>query len=114
MGKGNYVAKRKVPNLEARMLDGALDFTDDKGKTEEHLCKQSFKNESDINQVLARAERGASLSHLANHQGTYGDFSDWDENTYQTMMDKVARAQSTFYDLPAEIRFEFNNDPARS
>ena len=78
-----------------------------------HLTKQSFKDQCDINRVLDRAKRGASLSHLENYQGEYGDFSDWDENTYQDMLLDISRANSVFYDLPAELRAEYGNNPGK-
>lgn len=76
-----------------------------------HRTNQSFKNECDLNRILDRAKRGASLSHLENYQGQYGDFSDWTADTYNQMLERKAAADSIFYDLPAEIRAEFNNNP---
>lgn len=98
---------RAVPRKAERIANGALD---DKtpGKT-----IQTFKNECDINRVLDRAKAGAGLSHLLNHQGSYGDFSAWDENTHENMQNELARANGIFYDLPSEIRLEFNNNPGR-
>lgn len=79
--------------------------------SEPSRTKQAFKDQTDINRVLDRASKGASLSHLMNHQGSYGDFSDWDANTYEEMLNKISRGNSIFYDLGAEVRSEFGNNP---
>ena len=88
-----------------KLRKGQLAFTD------EHLTTQAYKDDCDINSVMARAAKGASLSHLANHGGSYGDFSEWDANTYNDMRNTLARAETIFNDLPAELRDEFSNDP---
>ncbi len=75
--------------------------------------KQAFKDECDINRVLDRAVHGASLAHLKNHEGTYGDFSDFDENSYEHMLGRISDANTIFYDLPAELRSEFDNNPGK-
>ena len=77
------------------------------------VTNQSFKDECDINRVLDRAKHGASLSHLLQHGGNYGDFSTWDENTYEQMQVNLARGKSIFADLPAELRDEFDNNPGK-
>lgn len=76
--------------------------------------QQKFKDQCDINRVLDRAKHGASLSHLANHGGRYGDFSDWDENTFENMRNSLADALTIFNDLPAALRSEeFDNNPGK-
>ena len=88
-----------------------------------HLTKQSFKDQCDINRVLDKAKHGASLSHLANYQGDYGDFSHFTADYYENALNEISRAQSIFNDLPSELRqnefqnnvgvfFEKVNDPA--
>lgn len=78
---------------------------------DEHLTVQSHKDQADINRVLDRAKHGASLSHLLNYGGRYGDFSDFDSNTFEDMQNRLSEARTIFYDLPAELRSEFGNDP---
>lgn len=77
------------------------------------VTNQSFKDECDINRVLARAQHGASLSHLLNHGGQYGDFSDWTADTYENMRIAFAKGESIFNDLPSEVRDEFDNNPGK-
>lgn len=72
----------------------------------ESQTKQSFKDECDINKILEKASRTGMVSHLSKYEGQYADFADVD---LQTMMNTVARANTLFAELPAEIRREFGN-----
>lgn len=104
-----FSARRKALGLDCS--EAAIN--PETGKAYGTPVKQSFKDECDINRVLDRAKHGASLSHLLKHQGTYGDFSTWDERTYEDMQNQLARGVSIFNDLPAELRNEFNNNPGK-
>ncbi len=85
-----------------------------KGGDGKSMTKQAFKDECDINRVMDRARRGASLAHLAEHKGQYGDFSDFTEQKYEQMLNKIADAKTIFFDLPAELRQnEFQNNPGK-
>jgi len=70
--------------------------------------KQSFKDETDINQILKRAQKTGTLNHLEKHEGSYGDFSTFDFFETQLML---ARGREIFDDLPVELRSEFNQSP---
>ncbi len=72
--------------------------------------KQSFKNSTDINKILKRAQKTGTLSHLAKHQGVYGDFAQFD---FSEAQNTIARANSVFEDLPSEIRSEFDQSPRK-
>lgn len=72
------------------------------------VTKQSFKDSTDINKILARAQREGTLSHLQKFEAEYGDFSDFD---YQDAAIRLARGRTIFEELPSEIRREFRNDP---
>lgn len=100
--------KSNLVPLTARRLKYGLDCSG-----EPSLTKQTFKDQCDINRVLDRAKTGAGLSHLANYGGLYGDFSNWDERTYEDMQSEMARGVSIFNDLPAELRQEFDNNPGK-
>ncbi len=71
--------------------------------------KQSFKDETDIEKIMARADVTGTISHLAKFEGVYADFSDFDFHKQNTML---ARGAEIFAELPAEIRKEFRQDPA--
>lgn len=83
---------------------GPKDYSQD-GRT-----KQAFKDQTDINKLLARAARGDTISHLAKHGAVYGDFSDIDD--LMTAQARLAKGVEIFQALPAEIKREFNQSPA--
>ncbi len=72
--------------------------------------KQSFKDETDINKILHRAQAAGTMSHLDKYQGTYGDFADFDFFDAQI---NLTRGREVFDSLPSEIRKEFNQSPAQ-
>ncbi len=78
-------------------------------KYDDGRTKQAFKAETDINKILARAQKTGTISHLAKHQAKYGDFADFDffEATQQ-----LTRGREIFDELPSEIRQEFGQSPA--
>lgn len=77
----------------------------------ESLTQQQFKEECDVNNILSKYRRTGMVSHLAKHQGNFGDFSSVEE--YQVSLDKLMTAQRSFESLPSEIRNRFENDPAK-
>lgn len=73
--------------------------------------KQSFKDQTNINKILAKAARGNTITHLAQYGAVYGDFSDIDD--LLTAQERLQRGQEIFERLPGEIRREFGQDPRR-
>jgi len=71
--------------------------------------KQSFKDETDINKIMARFDVTGTISHLSKYEGVYADFSDFDFHNQSNML---ARGREIFDDLPAEMRKEFGQSPA--
>ncbi len=71
--------------------------------------KQSFKDETDIQKIMARADRAGTISHLEKFEGTYADFSDFDFHEQTT---KLSKGREIFDALPAEVRREFGQSPA--
>jgi len=81
--------------------------------------KQSFKDETDINKILKRAEKTGTISHLNKYEARFGDFANFDFFEANLMLTK---GREIFDDLPPEIRSEFGqsqsqffayvNDPA--
>lgn len=71
--------------------------------------KQSFKNECDINQIMARFLRTGVMDFTQKNEPRYGDCTGWD---FQAAMQVVAKAESMFAELPAELRDRFNNKPS--
>ncbi len=71
--------------------------------------KQSFKDETDINKLLVRAQKTGTISHLTKYQGRYADFSNFDFIEAQLTL---TRGREVFDALPVELRSEFNQSPA--
>ncbi|AXH76301.1 MAG: internal scaffolding protein [Microviridae sp.] len=71
--------------------------------------KQSFKDDSDINNIMARYQATGVIDFVNEHAGHYADVTGLE---YQSMLNKVIEAEAMFMDLPAELRKRFSNDPA--
>lgn len=67
--------------------------------------KQSQKDECDINKLLERSAKHGALSHLEKYQPFYGDFSGYD---FETHIKNIARGNTIFEELPAEVKKEFD------
>lgn len=72
--------------------------------------KQSFKNECDVNLLMARYMKTGILGDgLEPPPPRYMDVSD--SMDFQDAMNFVAEATGQFYELPATLRARFNNNP---
>lgn len=81
---------------------------------EDHsLTKQSFKADSDINNIVKRYTRLGQSLRPNGHPvgGVYGDFAD--VGTYQESIELVMHSQMQFMGLDSKIRARFDNDPAK-
>ena len=74
---------------------------------EPSLTKSEFKDECDINNVVARALRTGVLPGI-DRQALYGDFSQVTD--YATAQVKIAEAKQSFEQLPSDIKEQFDND----
>lgn len=72
--------------------------------------KQSFSDETNINNILAQYLKTGLIDYVNENQGRYGDVTGLD---FQQAMDTVALGREMFDALPANIRDRFANDPAR-
>lgn len=70
--------------------------------------KQAFKDDTDINRMLAQAQKAGSMSHLKKFQGHYADYEDFDFLTAQTTL---TRGREIFDNLPIELKREFGQSP---
>jgi len=70
--------------------------------------KQSFKDECDINVIMARFQTSGMLDYVNRAEPQYLDTSDHD---FATAMNVVAQAQTAFAELPSSIRERFGNNP---
>lgn len=71
--------------------------------------KQSFRDETNINTIMARFQKTGMLEFVNKHEPQYGDVTAID---FQNSMESVAQAREMFADLPSKVRDRFNNDPA--
>ena len=73
---------------------------------------QHFKDECDINTIVARYPNG--VTPYDDRKGTeiYGDFSDASIFDFREAQNKIIEAEDRFQSLPASVRQRFNNNPA--
>lgn len=86
----------------------ALDFPASEGP--HGRTKQSFADECDVNNIMARFQKTGLLDFVNRHEGQYGDVTALD---FTRAMDQVAGARTMFSELPAKLRDRFQNDPAQ-
>ena len=79
-------------------------------KYDDGRTKQSFKDETDVNKIIAKHARMGTLSHLEQWGGNYGDWTGFD---FQEAQNQIARANSMFEELPSSVRAQFSNDPVK-
>jgi len=70
---------------------------------------QSYKNECDINRIMAKYQLSGAIDWVAKHEGSYADVTG---HTFESAMDTILKAQTLFGDLPSSVRNRFQNNPA--
>lgn len=76
----------------------------------EDLCRQEFKDECDINTILARyPTQGPPRPWASPPTLRYGDFADAPDFLDAQLL--VKQAEEQFNQLPANVRARFNNSP---
>ena len=70
--------------------------------------KQSFKDECDINMIMARYVKTGVVNHVNEHKPNYG-FAP--AITFKEALDTVHTAENMFAELPSALRTKFKNDP---
>jgi len=73
--------------------------------------QQQFRDQVDVNNIIAKYKKTGEWQHLTHRQGVYADVSNITD--YQTSLNKVIRANAAFASLPAQIRLRFENDPSK-
>lgn len=73
------------------------------------VTDQSFREECDINTIMARYQSTGELPQLNTQYAQYLDVTGMD---FQEHMDFIIQAQGLFDELPSSIRDRFGNDPA--
>lgn len=75
----------------------------------EGRTKQEFRDECDINVILARYKRTGQITHISEKIPRYGDFSQVGDYLQASL--QVAQMEASFLDLPSNIRKHFGHDP---
>lgn len=78
---------------------------------EPSLTQQHHKDQCDVNKIIARAKKGAAITHLNPYQGQYQDLTLLPD--YATALNTVIKANEAFMALPATVRDEFAHDPEK-
>lgn len=73
--------------------------------------QQQFKDECDINHLMRKYQQSGLMPQNVHKPPFYGDFTEVPD--YQAAMNIVNEAQGLFMSLSADIRKEFDNDPAK-
>lgn len=104
---------RKFLDYDGPKFDKGLDCSVDKdtGEVLVSMTKQSFKEECDINRLMAKYEKTGVLDHVNKRPPEYGNFVG--VVSYQDSLNIVLEAREIFAGLPARIRDRFGNDPAQ-
>lgn len=71
--------------------------------------RQEFKEECDINNIMAQYMTSGEFFHINETAPQYLDCTGED---FRASMDYIAGAFSMFEELPASVRMQFDNDPA--
>ena len=74
-------------------------------------AKQEFRDECDINRIMAKYGPREMLQMTGPRQAQFGDFSTVGD--YQQALDMVRDAAEVFGTLPAGLRAKHDNDPAK-
>lgn len=73
--------------------------------------KQSFREQVNVNSIIARHRKSGMLDHVNGKQPFYGDVSNI--RSYQEALNVVNTASELFNGMSASIRRRFDNDPLR-
>jgi len=76
------------------------------------LARQEFAEECDINTIMERYDSGETITHVARSSPLYLDYTAVPDNLMDAM-NFMEGARMEFMRLPAKVRKEFDNDPAR-
>lgn len=72
--------------------------------------QQSFKDETNINNIMAKYQKTGLLDHVNEHGASYGDQPT--AESFHDAMNLVAGTNSLFEALPSSARDLFENDPS--
>lgn len=74
------------------------------------MTKQSFKDECNINKIIAKYRKTGAIDHVNKNQPQYGYAT---SNDFREAMEIVQKGQRIFDELPANVRAICEHDPAK-
>lgn len=110
--------ERQLSNVGSGMKDTYKMHVDDDGKRELRKSGtynlyaeiQSYKDSVSIDYILSRFVNGDE-SALSRVQGIYGDFTEMPK-TMAELQQRIIDAEDLFYQLPLDIRSQYNHSPS--
>lgn len=98
------------PTYKMRVLEDGKRELEKVGRVDIYAQIQSYKDSCDINYILQRFAKGDE-SALSKIQGVYGDFTQVPTSLAE-LQQRVVDAEALFYNLPVDVRAEFNHSPS--
>lgn len=95
----------KITNHHELRRDVSIDCSEPK------LTDQSFKNQCDINVIMANYAKTGVFGHVNSSEPKYIDNSNIP--SLEQAFEVVYAAEEAFYELPADIRKLMDNDPSQ-
>lgn len=77
--------------------------------SEGDMTRPEFRDECDINNIMKRYQQTGLLDFVNKHSPQYGDCTGVE---FREAMEVTTKAREMFADLPSELRYQFQNDPA--
>ena len=79
--------------------------------SDEQITQQDFGPICDIHNILERFKKKGVLDHVAQFEGTYGNFLDFPD--FQEAQFRIKEAEEMFLTVPAKIRQMHDNEPGK-
>lgn len=97
-----YVSEKIIETKNGRVRVATVN-------AEKSRTQQQFKEQVDVNNIVAKYKKTGEWLHLTRKNGVYADVSNITD--YRESLDKVMQANAAFASLPSSIRVRFDNDP---
>lgn len=110
--------ERQLSNVGSGMKDTYKMHVDEDGKRElrksgefnQYAEIQSYKDSVSIDYILSRFVNGDETA-LSRAQGIYGDFTEMPKSMAE-LQQRIIDAEDLFYQLPLDIRAQYNHSPS--
>lgn len=75
------------------------------------LVEQQHRDSCDINVIMRQYEKSGLITHVAEVDPSYGDFTT--VNDFHSAVNQIKAAEAAFMTLDARLRKRFDNDPGK-